>query len=331
MEYKFKQIKLSDAVKLWFAEILKLNFSNFEVKSLRVKLWEKLPKDFDPDTINNRLIRDGHLTLIGLWHVDPRNAMFDYISKIFEIIKDLIHKNPEISTVKAKEIATLACITERDAEIALKLLFELGNFFGSGGGPKEYYGFREAGFRQDNLAYEKFLRFKNLEEEMERFFISRAPSLNIKSEGPIKALFAQNSNTSHEDEEDKKKWYQTNTFKFVIIPLVVALFLGIPAWLSLSNKTDHSPTASTNIFAYVSKDGAILQSKNFPWKISKSKDEEDNVVYIINGRYGDSSAASVFPDNSRNEYIVYNAIDGVAVKFTCPEEEISNFTIKLKY
>ena len=141
-----------------------------------------------------------------------------------------------------------------------------------------------------------------------------------------------------ETEQDTKrelgemhKWYQTNTFKFVVIPLVVALFLGIPAWLSIGNKTDHSPTASTNIFAYVSKDGTILQSKNFPWKISKSKDKEDNVVYIINGRYGDSSAASVFPDNSRNEYIVYNAIDGVAVKFTCPEERISNFTIKLKH
>jgi len=63
------------------------------------------------------------------------------------------------------------------------------------------------------------------------------------------------------------KWYQTNIFKFVVIPvvipLVVALFLGIPSWLSLGNKTDHSQTASTNIFAYVSRDGSILRSNNF--------------------------------------------------------------------
>lgn len=86
----------------------------------------------------------------------------------------------------------------------------------------------------------------------------------------------------------------------------------------------------TNIFAYVSKDGTILQSNNFPWKISKSKDEEDNVVYTINERYGDATTVSIYPDNHTNEYQVYNVIGGVAVKFTCAEEKISNFTIKIK-
>ena len=40
------------------------------------------------------------------------------------------------------------------------------------------------------------------------------------------------------EQKEMRKWYQTNTFKFVIILLVIALFLGIPAWLSLGNKTD---------------------------------------------------------------------------------------------
>ena len=163
----------------------------------------------------------------------------------------------------------------------------------------------------------------------ETILLTRLESL-LQADGKEEERTETETDTKREPGE-MRKWYQTNTFKFVIVPLVVALFLGIPAWLSLCNKTDHSPTASTNIFAYVSKDGTILGSKNFPWKISKSKDKEDNVVYIINDRHGDSSAASVLPDNLRNKYIVYNAIDGVAVKFTCPEEQISNFTIKLKY
>ena len=164
MEYKFKQIKLSDAERLWLTEILKSNFSNVDVKSLRVKLWNELPEDFNPDKIDNTLILSDHLTLIGLWHIDPQNTIFNHVSNIVETIKALILKNSKISRVTAKEIATLINITERDAEIALKLLFELGNFFGSGGGPKEYYGFREAGFGQDNSAYDKFLRFKSLEQ-----------------------------------------------------------------------------------------------------------------------------------------------------------------------
>ncbi len=124
----------------------------------------------------------------------------------------------------------------------------------------------------------------------------------------------------------KKHWKLISITILVI--LIPSLFV-LPKIELFSKKPN--VTANSNIFADISKDGSILRSNNFPWKISKSKDKEDNVVYIINDRYGDSSAASVFPDNPRNEYIVYNAIDGVAVKFTCPEEEISNFTIKLKY
>jgi len=189
-EYKFKQIKLSDAERLWLTEILKSNFSIVDVKSLKIKLWYELPKDFNPDKIDKRLICNNRLTLIGLWYVDPQSAIFDHISNIIKIIQDLIRKNSEISKIKSKEIATLTDISERDVEIALKLLFELGDFFGSGGGPKEYYGFREASFKQDIFGYDKFLRFESLEQEMEQFFISRAPS-NVKNKEIVKTQSLQ--------------------------------------------------------------------------------------------------------------------------------------------
>jgi len=120
----------------------------------------------------------------------------------------------------------------------------------------------------------------------------------------------------------------------IIIGIVIIAFGAVVASLdnilSFWDKIVHSSTESADIFADVSKDGSILRSKNFPWKINKNRDDKNNVTYIIVGRYGDSSAASVIPDNSRKDYIVYNSMSGVAVKFTCPEEEISNFTITLK-
>ena len=97
------------------------------------------------------------------------------------------------------------------------------------------------------------------------------------------------------------------------------------------NKITHSPTASTNIFADVSKDGSILRSKNFPWKITKTKYRNGNILYTIVDRRGDPTAISVVPDNSTNEYFVRDSWDGLVIEFTCAEEEISNFTIKLKY
>lgn len=56
MRCRFKQIKLSQAERVWLTEILKSNFSKIDVKSLRVKLWKKLPKDFAPNKIDHRLL-----------------------------------------------------------------------------------------------------------------------------------------------------------------------------------------------------------------------------------------------------------------------------------
>jgi len=97
MEYTFKQAKLSEVEKLWLTEILKLNFAKVDLKYIKVKLWKNLPKHFKPEEIDNRLVRDNRLTLIGLWHVDPNNALFKHVSKCSEIIRDLIFKNPWIS------------------------------------------------------------------------------------------------------------------------------------------------------------------------------------------------------------------------------------------
>jgi hypothetical protein len=83
-------------------------------------------------------------------------------------------------------------------------------------------------------------------------------------------------------------------------------------------------------FAYVSaKDGEILKKKNFPWKVTKTL-HEGKVIYIINERYGDASEISIKPDKANTNYTVYNAIDGVGIKFSCPDNEISNFKIIIR-
>jgi hypothetical protein len=84
-------------------------------------------------------------------------------------------------------------------------------------------------------------------------------------------------------------------------------------------------------FAYISsKDGKILSKKNFPWTITKTTTSDDAIVYIINERYGDASEISIMLDKPNNKYKIYNAMDGVGIKFTCPEIEIPNFKIEIK-
>ena len=195
MAYKFKHIKPTKAEKLWLTEILNADFSKVDVKSLKVKLWNKLPKDFDPESIDNRLIRNNHLTLIGLWHVDPQSPIFSHVSKIMETMKDLILKNPNIKQIKSNEIADIVGITEKESQIALRLIYDLGGFFGSASGSISFYGFREVSFSQNDSAYDEFLKFKNLERKMEQFFVSQASFSKNKNKKLSKGKSTPNSNT----------------------------------------------------------------------------------------------------------------------------------------
>ncbi len=83
-------------------------------------------------------------------------------------------------------------------------------------------------------------------------------------------------------------------------------------------------------FVYISsKDGDIIKKKNFPWEIRRIILEEE-VVYIINERYGDASEISIFPEKLNDKCSIYNAADGIGIRFSCPSEEIPNFKIEIK-
>lgn len=208
MEHTFKQAKLSDAERLWLTEILKQNFSKIDLKSLKVKLWKNLPRDFEPEKIDNRLVRDNRLTLIGLWHVDPNNALFNHVSKTIEIIIDLIVKNPGITRIKAHEISALVGIPQRDAEIALMLIYDLGGFFGSASGlnTNSGYGFNDAGFRQNDSAYDAFLKFESLEQSMEQFFVGQAPFSNANNRKSHRVKFPLTLQSSGKQTPFSKTW-----------------------------------------------------------------------------------------------------------------------------
>lgn len=82
-------------------------------------------------------------------------------------------------------------------------------------------------------------------------------------------------------------------------------------------------------FAYVSPEGKIVKSRHFPWKISKVIDKDTGVpVYCINERYGDASEVRVVPDH-QVDMEVYNAMNGVAVKFFCKPEDVPSFRIAI--
>ena len=124
-------------------------------------------------------------------------------------------------------------------------------------------------------------------------------------------------NTFLPPEKQRKPWLKRLAILSAFIILIVGHYQVVQWYRS-------------RIFSYVSKDGVILESKNFPWKIIKSINQNGNIVYLISDLDRNSSSVTVSPDNSTKEYKVRDAYDGVAVIFTCNEEKISNFKIKIK-
>ena len=133
--------------------------------------------------------------------------------------------------------------------------------------------------------------------------------------------------TSQSTYSQREKWYQNRTIQASLIGAIALILVSCIGWYIYSNNAGNK----AKISAYISKDGTILRSKSFPWSIRKTKDEDGNTLYSIEGRRGDPTALSVFPDNPIGEYSVYESYGGMVIKFTCAEEKISNFKVEFKY
>ncbi|MCD4721011.1 MAG: hypothetical protein K8S13_14310 [Desulfobacula sp.] len=85
------------------------------------------------------------------------------------------------------------------------------------------------------------------------------------------------------------------------------------------------------IYAHVSINGEILESKNFPWEISYHENEKENKrMFLIDGRYGDSSIVTAKFEGNHPKYEIINATYGVAIIFFCKKEELKSFWVYIK-
>ena len=73
------------------------------------------------------------------------------------------------------------------------------------------------------------------------------------------------------------------------------------------------------MFAEIAKDGTILSSRNFPWRVGKGTDTASNTIYTIMGKEGDLSLITVKADPSV-KYHMYKAWVGTTIEFTCPAD-----------
>ena len=172
MEYTFQKHRLSEAERTWFLEVS--SSSPFDPKIAKVKLFGKLPGDFDPNRIDGRLYANGRLTPIGLWHVDPGNTLLKEMDRVIQTIREMILEAPGIESVEVAKVAVRAGLDEQKVGRALYEIGQLGHFFSSAGGPSNA-NVHTLIQLMDATAYDEYLRYKELDDLLERVYIARKP------------------------------------------------------------------------------------------------------------------------------------------------------------
>lgn len=220
MEYTFKSIKFTDSEKIWLEAIYN-NPQNLDIIDIKVALHDKLQKDFDYTKIDRRICRGNYLTLIGIWHVDNKNSVFDNITHIISYIKQLILNNSKTDQITAKEISSATGINEFDVENSLFLMSDLGRFNNGATRVRENnYGFVSISIREESV-YDSYLNFSNIEDLMENFYTNTPYAMPLGNRTNLLSLppfGVMSYGTIYPAEEIIKEEVKKNT-AFIIMPM----------------------------------------------------------------------------------------------------------------
>lgn len=218
VQYRFKQHSLSDAERIWLTEAA--NTRPFDVKVAKVRLFGKIPVDFDPLSIDQRLYVPGALTPLGMWHIDPNDKQLIAIDKAIAAIRETILSRPGVEDIHAFEIAAKTKLSEEEIERAFRSFSYLGAFYSratAGKDPERYSSIGLAG----DTAYDEYLRYKGLDELLERRYLA-AETAPISSELSNIGTFWRRSQGDHLFDamppNIERKTVRTNT-AFVIMAI----------------------------------------------------------------------------------------------------------------
>lgn len=171
-EYSFKKHKLTDPERRWLEELVAT--SQFDPRIAKVKLFGVLPDDFDHQKIDDRLISRGQLTPLGLWYVQPEHSLFKDMDKVAISVRELILKEPGISRVQCKDIASRCGLSTKDVSHAIVNLMKLGQFHSGYSSSAEL---AVVGFELGEVSvYDEYLRYKGIDFLLERFYVEQGRS-----------------------------------------------------------------------------------------------------------------------------------------------------------
>lgn len=167
----FPKLKLSQSDRIWLKEIYRGFKTGQQITSrvLKVKLLNKLSKNFDPKDIDPRLLRDEkNITLFGILHIDPKTDLIGKCDKFIRTIREQIIENPETDQIKMDKISKATNVPQNELRKVLDKISDLGHFWSSSSHDpnNEVVGFGVG----DDRVFDEYLKYEGLEKLIIKFF-----------------------------------------------------------------------------------------------------------------------------------------------------------------
>jgi hypothetical protein len=176
MPYQFPKIELTEPERLWLDAIYSrlLQHQEVDTKAIKVELWEKLPRTFNPLEIDRSLLfNDRDITLLGIWHVDSGSPLVSHTDKVIRCIRDLLRENHKRKDFSAEGVAALTGISRNEvAQIFERFLHQLGPFQEYGRNLSEngvHIGYESIGIEQERF-FDAYFRYEGIENLMRQFY-----------------------------------------------------------------------------------------------------------------------------------------------------------------
>ena len=178
MENELPGIQISEPERLWLERIYEKTKAGDEIDSrtLRVELWEDLPRDFRPSQIDHRLLHGTKLTLLSLWLLDPDSEMISNTERVILAIRKMIIENPKLETVSAERVAEDLELEQDEVEIIFELMSTIGRFWSSASSSSSGKGLSRIDIKGESAFYE-YMKFESLQTKIEQFIENSKPSI----------------------------------------------------------------------------------------------------------------------------------------------------------
>jgi hypothetical protein len=167
----FPTIEITDDQRIWLEAVFNARKKGEKLteRILYTRLNGKISNDFDPGSIDSKLLRGLEISLLGIIHIDSDSDLVDHCDKVIMAIRNGLLADPNRESFTADDIASeLGLLTDIVGYVFI-LIGHFGRFWSSASFVSGKHILSSITIGD---AFNEYLRFDGIEKLMNRFYIA---------------------------------------------------------------------------------------------------------------------------------------------------------------